>query len=109
MARMTTDLEQDYAGDVTLHDDSDRDGEVLRGCRLFTLGDVVALNHWSPVTKRFERVDRIFEVDVQELSGGRLEFTGVSERLTDPDGNAVPAESAKVRWVLEPKGCPTCR
>lgn len=110
MARMTTDLQQDYAGDVQLMDDSERDGEVLRRCRLFSLGDALDLRVWSDTRKMFERVDRITEVDVTDGPGGKLHFSGISERLTTPapDGNGVAPADARVTWILDPKGCASC-
>ena len=110
MARMTTDLQQDYAGDVELRDDSDRHGEILHHCRLFSLGDTLDLRVWNPLRRTFERIDRISDVEVADANGGRLSFTGVSERLTapPPDGNGVSPADARVTWLLEPKGCASC-
>lgn len=110
MARMTTDLQQDYAGDVTLMDDSERHGEVLRRCRLFSLGDALDLRVWNETRRIFERVDRITDTEVSDGRDGKLQFTGISERLTapPPDGNGVAPADAWVTWILDPKGCASC-
>ncbi len=100
----TIELDQSYAGDVALYDGVHDDGEVMRRCRLFTLGTDVDLRKLDEDQGRYVQIDRMTNAEAEQLPDGRIRFSGNGGYLTDTVGTT----DNRVEWVLSPKGCKTC-